>query len=54
MDCAIKAFQDIHPLFCRGFDTELRLRVLEDGLIVTVDAKGGESIVMDHPIYKVC
>jgi len=49
-----KKARKMHPLFARGFDTNLTLRVSEAGLKVSVRSEDGKNmVVMDHPIHKV-
>eukprot|EP00043_Microstomoeca_roanoka_P004628 m.50916 g.50916 ORF g.50916 m.50916 type:complete len:344 (-) comp12577_c0_seq1:461-1492(-) len=48
-----KKAQQIHPLFCRGFDTALYMTVSEEGIMVTVPSDGEDLVVMDHPMHKV-
>eukprot|EP00039_Didymoeca_costata_P008789 m.116508 g.116508 ORF g.116508 m.116508 type:complete len:298 (+) comp14233_c0_seq1:169-1062(+) len=49
-----KKARKAHPLFARGFDTELTLRCSELGLKVSVkDEFGTNMIVMDHMIHKI-
>eukprot|EP01147_Barroeca_monosierra_P008722 gene8721-1107_t len=48
-----KKAQDVHPLFCRGFDTTLNMNVSEEGIVVTVKTNNDQLVVMDHPMHKV-
>eukprot|EP00053_Salpingoeca_punica_P015185 m.139021 g.139021 ORF g.139021 m.139021 type:complete len:295 (+) comp16645_c0_seq2:850-1734(+) len=48
-----KAARNVHPLFARGFDTELRVSVSEEGLLVYLMSGGQRKIVMDHPVHKI-
>eukprot|EP00051_Salpingoeca_urceolata_P008571 m.107084 g.107084 ORF g.107084 m.107084 type:complete len:355 (+) comp15827_c0_seq1:254-1318(+) len=48
-----KQARDIHPLFARGFETALAVKVAPTNLIVTVETDGKRQIVMDLPMHKV-
>lgn len=49
-----KKARKAHPLFARGFDEMLTMRVSEQGIKVLIKADGGKNmVVMDHAIHKV-
>eukprot|EP00045_Choanoeca_perplexa_P004293 m.37314 g.37314 ORF g.37314 m.37314 type:complete len:314 (+) comp12492_c0_seq1:284-1225(+) len=49
-----KKAQDVHPLFARGFQTKLTLRIRDEALRVYVnDASKSPLVVMDHPVHKI-
>eukprot|EP00037_Helgoeca_nana_P037434 m.16071 g.16071 ORF g.16071 m.16071 type:complete len:313 (+) comp8905_c0_seq1:43-981(+) len=50
-----KKARKAHPLFARGFDQMLTMRVSEQGLkvLVTNEEDGKNMVVMDHAIHKI-
>eukprot|EP00053_Salpingoeca_punica_P008380 m.75344 g.75344 ORF g.75344 m.75344 type:complete len:299 (-) comp14575_c0_seq2:601-1497(-) len=49
-----KAARALHPLFARGFDTELKLHLTDSNLRVTIQSEEkGEVVVMNHPLHKI-
>eukprot|EP00047_Mylnosiga_fluctuans_P000033 m.184519 g.184519 ORF g.184519 m.184519 type:complete len:334 (-) comp10002_c0_seq26:84-1085(-) len=48
-----KAARKMHPLFARGFDTQLALTLSEEGVVVRIPKDGKSFIVMDHPMHKI-
>ena len=49
-----KKARKAHPLFARGFDTNLTVRCSEQGLKVFTQIESGQNmVVMDHAIHKV-
>eukprot|EP00730_Choanoeca_flexa_P011924 TRINITY_DN2928_c0_g1_i1.p1 TRINITY_DN2928_c0_g1~~TRINITY_DN2928_c0_g1_i1.p1 ORF type:complete len:317 (+),score=77.22 TRINITY_DN2928_c0_g1_i1:283-1233(+) len=49
-----KKAQNIHPLFARGFQTKLTLRIRDEALRVYVDdPTASPLVVMDHPVHKI-
>lgn len=49
-----KKARKAHPLFARGFDTNLTVRCSEQGLKVFTQIESGQNmVVMDHAIHKI-
>eukprot|EP00035_Acanthoeca_spectabilis_P039444 m.62211 g.62211 ORF g.62211 m.62211 type:complete len:311 (-) comp9604_c0_seq2:1145-2077(-) len=50
-----KKARKAHPLFARGFEQQLTMRVSEQGLKVLVNSEeqGKNMVVMDHAIHKI-